>query len=425
MAFRAVHARWGQVLAHLPDLGCGRDWREVWRVRPRAPLRCDECSHPMYAKVSRNGMRFFAHAPGAPKCALAQESAEHHLLKLELAAAARDAGAHAELEVRGPDGAWRADVLASDPAGAWRVALEAQLSPITADDISARTARMLKDGVSSVWFSDRVRVPWFGVVPWARVRAAERGGLLVIEGLSWFANGHWEQGPPAVPAAEFLRWVFGDRVVAHQRRAAVRSPLAARHILWTPPRYAELEVAHLAELEAKERRKQEELQLRQEKDRIALEARRARQSQELLEKARQDEARAAQGDREAAVRALKARQDALRVPSARFVHQATGVYPFVPDHGSPQFAMGLPVYVGSSVYGVICPVASRVQAARKRLAGLVVFAASQHERQRISAQADPGQRIEVLDGHTAAVPSQRQPPGQGTLPLHTEQTAGG
>ncbi|MFB7398414.1 hypothetical protein [Streptomyces sp. NPDC056191] len=275
MAFRAVHARWGPVLAHLPDLGCGRDWPEVWRVRPRAPLRCDECNHPMHAIVSRNGMRFFAHAPGAPKCALAQESAEHHLLKLELAAAARDAGAHAELEVRGPDDVWRADVLASDPAGAWRVALEAQLSPITADDISARTARMLKDGVSSVWFSDRVRVPWFVVVPWARVRTAERGGLVVIEGLSRFPNGHWEQGPPAVPAAEFLRWVFGDRVVAHQRRAAGRSPLAARHILWTPPRYAELEVAHLAELEAKERRKQEELRLRQEKDRIALETRRA------------------------------------------------------------------------------------------------------------------------------------------------------
>ncbi|MFK0017106.1 hypothetical protein [Streptomyces sp. NPDC091027] len=81
----------------------------------------------MYAKVfSSSGLRFFAHAPGAPKCALAGESPVHHLLKLELAAAARQAGAYAELEVRGSDGAWWADVLASDPAGAWRAALEAQ-----------------------------------------------------------------------------------------------------------------------------------------------------------------------------------------------------------------------------------------------------------------------------------------------------------
>lgn len=92
MAIRAVHERWGAVLAHLPDLGCGRDWAEVWKVRPLAPLTCDECSHPMYAKVfSSSGLRFFAHAPGAPKCALAEESPAHHLLKLELAAAARQA----------------------------------------------------------------------------------------------------------------------------------------------------------------------------------------------------------------------------------------------------------------------------------------------------------------------------------------------
>jgi competence protein CoiA len=77
----------------------------------------------MHAKKAPTGLRFFAHTPGAPACALAQETIAHHLLKLELANAARDAGAHAELEVRGPDGAWRADVLASDPASGWRMAL--------------------------------------------------------------------------------------------------------------------------------------------------------------------------------------------------------------------------------------------------------------------------------------------------------------
>ena len=55
----------------------------------------------MYAKTSPGGLRFFAHAPGAPNCAAANKSGEHHLLKLELASAAR---ADAELEVWAQDG---------------------------------------------------------------------------------------------------------------------------------------------------------------------------------------------------------------------------------------------------------------------------------------------------------------------------------
>jgi hypothetical protein len=52
VAFRAVHAQWGTVFAHLPDLGRGQAWEAVWKVRPSAPLTCDECGHPMHAKVS-------------------------------------------------------------------------------------------------------------------------------------------------------------------------------------------------------------------------------------------------------------------------------------------------------------------------------------------------------------------------------------
>lgn len=70
-----------------------------------------------------------------------------------------------KLEICGPDDAWWADVLASDQAD-WKTALEAQLSPTTPDDIAARTERMLEDRVSSVWFSGRMRAPWFGAVPW-------------------------------------------------------------------------------------------------------------------------------------------------------------------------------------------------------------------------------------------------------------------
>ncbi|WND15965.1 competence protein CoiA family protein [Streptomyces violaceus] len=111
-------------------------------MKPSAPLTCDECGHTMYAKKSLAGLQFFAHAPGAPTRALALEWIAHHLLKLELATAARDAGAHAELQAPKPHGTWRADVLVTEPDGAWKTALEAQLAPITEADITARTERM-------------------------------------------------------------------------------------------------------------------------------------------------------------------------------------------------------------------------------------------------------------------------------------------
>ena len=250
MAFRAVHTEWGAVFAHLPDLGCGQAWKAVWKVRPPAPLICDECHHPMYAKVSRNGLRFFAHAAGAPNCALALETLAHHLFKLELANAARDAGAQAELEVRGPDGTWRADVLASDHGGTWRMALEAQLSPITADDISARTERMRADGVTSIWFGGRARPPWLGTVPSVRLTWQDDSPCLIIaEGLMRFDGRRWN----AVPATlvEFLGWVFTRRILPHRPSADFRSPLTPLAQVWTAQRYMRAETKHLADQEAR------------------------------------------------------------------------------------------------------------------------------------------------------------------------------
>lgn len=418
MAFRAVHAQWGTVFAHLPDLGCGRSWEAVWRVRPPAPITCDECRHPMHAKRSPSGLRFFAHAPGAPECALAGETLAHHLLKLELAAAARDAGAHAELEVRGPEGAWRADVLASDPAGAWRMALEAQLSAITADDIGTRTERMQADGVPSVWFSDRHRPPWFGQVPSVRVKAVDGGGLVAVEGLAKFSGGVWEVGPQ-VPLAEFLRWVFAGRVVPHRRRGPARSPLQARLSVWTAPQYAQQEAAHLEEEDRRKRLEQEEKRRLLDEERIRWEHLQEHRRREASERAE------AQSDHAAAIHALRERQAALEKPAFEFIRRETGVHPFVEDGGAAEFAMGVPVYVGMTPYGVICPVASRVAAIRDRLAALVVFVASERERRRIAAHAGPGQRIEVLNGGPAAVPPPRQPTGQDPLPLPDGEDASG
>ncbi|MDX2963319.1 hypothetical protein [Streptomyces acidiscabies] len=258
MAFRAVHAQWGTVFAHLPDLGCGRSWEAVWKSRPPAPITCDECHHPMHAKTSRTGLRFFAHAPGAPTCALGLESVAHHLLKLELATAARDAGAHAELEVPGPDGAWRADVLATDPAGTWSTALEAQLAPITGTDIAARTARMRTDGVASIWFSDRPRPPWLGTVPSVRLERPEGSTeLAAAEGLVKFTGRGWRAVP--APLTQFLGWAFTHRIVTHTPRVPLPYPHRPLVTVWTAPQYVTAEDVHLAEEERRRREREPQL----------------------------------------------------------------------------------------------------------------------------------------------------------------------
>ncbi|MDH6129365.1 competence protein CoiA [Kitasatospora sp. GP82] len=259
MAFRVVHAEWGTVFAHLPDLGCGQSWQAVWKAKPAPPLVCAECRHPMHAKVSYSGLRFFAHAPHPPNCeiALQGESEAHHLLKLELAGATRDAGGHAELEVRSPDGSWRADVLATDPSGTWRMALEAQLSPITGADITARTGRMLADGVTSCWFSDRPRPPWLGTVPSLRLTTTDVG-VLVAEGLVKFTGGGWEAAPQ-VPVADFLRWVFSGKVAPHAPRLHLRYPHRQLSQVWTAPQYVAAEDAHLVEARRREQEQEQQL----------------------------------------------------------------------------------------------------------------------------------------------------------------------
>lgn len=299
MGFRAVHAQWGTVFAHLPGLGCGRDWADVHRVRPPEPLTCDECQHGMHAKVSPTGLRFFAHDAGAPDCASAGESLAHHLLKLELAEAAREAGAHAEMELRGPEGTWRADVMASDPGGTWRVALEAQLSPITSDDIKARTERMRADSVASVWVSDRAAPSWLGAVPSVRLEHKD-GGLAVAEGLMKFTGRRWEPAPP-VPLAEFLWWVFAQRVVPHTRQAPSGYDMRPLETIWTAPRYVQQEVEYLVEMQRRARA-EEARRARAE------EARRARRLAEEAEMARL----ALQRQRELALRGSREAQQKAR-----------------------------------------------------------------------------------------------------------------
>lgn len=232
MSFTVVHPDRGRLDASLPGLGCGWQWEAVHRARPPAPLACPECGHGMHAKVSSRGLRFFAHAPGAPTCTLAEESMAHHLLKLELAQAARAAGWMAELEVSGPDGRWRADVLAST-ANRRRVALEAQLAGITAAEVRDRTMRMASYGVHSCWFSDRSRIPWLGAVPSVRL-ARQVDGLVAVEPMARFADAYWTP-EPSIPLTEFVGRLLTSRFVSHAPRAPQRHMARPATWLWAHP----------------------------------------------------------------------------------------------------------------------------------------------------------------------------------------------
>lgn len=138
------------------------------------------------------------------------------------------------------------------------MALEAQLSPVTAADITARTERMRADGVTSIWFSDRPRPPWLGVVPSARLARRDDGQLAVAEGLMKFSLGpfcglviagravklgSWEPVPASLP--QFLGWAFKDRIVPRKLRPGLEQPA----LFWTAPDYIQAEAEHSAELQ--------------------------------------------------------------------------------------------------------------------------------------------------------------------------------
>jgi hypothetical protein len=90
-------------------------------------------------------------ACGLQQVTLLNESWEHHMLKLEMAGAIRAAGWFAAPELPAEDGSWRADVMASSADGSQRMAWEAQLSPITVDDIVARTDRYAGEAIRVCW----------------------------------------------------------------------------------------------------------------------------------------------------------------------------------------------------------------------------------------------------------------------------------
>ncbi|MFJ1744104.1 competence protein CoiA family protein [Streptomyces microflavus] len=254
MGFTAVHPVWGRLDVSLNDLGCGRTWTEVHRVK-WLRLACPECGGRVFARASQHGVRHFYHQVRPPDCELANESLEHHLLKLELAVAARAAGWRAELEVSSEAGDWRADVLVFDGRRRPFMALEAQLSPMTPTEARMRTDRYTGDGVAVCWVSLQDR-PWTRTVPTLRAGAPAGGdggdsSWTVRHGLARYtwtprtlkAKATWEH--ITCPLGDALAWILQGKVHVH---TAVNGT-----VWWTAPAYEEraLERARMeAEAEA-------------------------------------------------------------------------------------------------------------------------------------------------------------------------------
>lgn len=247
MAFTALHPELGRLDATQNLLGRDLDWSLVYRAKPRVLLTCPECGHGVHAKHSPRKVRYFAHDSGRPEnCSLSNESMEHHLMKLEMATAIRAAGWHAELEVGAPDGSWRADVMASSPEGDKRMAWEAQLSPITVEDIQYRTARYEEADIRVCWVTDRRSVPWMGAVPSVRATAPEGdAGWNLDEGVAGFDSkaGRWVF--QTVDLTGFARWALLDLLIPYTalpryapRHQLLRGSTVSRggSLVWTSPK---------------------------------------------------------------------------------------------------------------------------------------------------------------------------------------------
>jgi competence protein CoiA len=203
----------------------------------------------VFARISPHRARHFYHQVRPRDCALANESPEHHLLKLELATAARAAGFRAELEVSSEARTWRADVLVLDGQDRPFMALEAQLSPMTAQDARMRTDRYAADCVAVCWVS-LVKRPWERGVPSLQVAPPRnrRDAWTVRHGMArytWAAPRTVRSKAAWTHISCFLedavRWILQGRVHAHTGPDGT--------VWWTAHSYVQLAVVR-AQLEA-------------------------------------------------------------------------------------------------------------------------------------------------------------------------------
>ncbi|MCX4428940.1 competence protein CoiA family protein [Streptomyces mirabilis] len=441
MPFTALHPDLGRLDATLPNLGGGLDWSQVHKVRPRIPLACPECAWSLHPKVSRYGVRFFCHDPGRPpSCELSNESWEHHMLKLEMATAIRAAGWYATLEVPAEDGSWRADVMASSVDGTHRMAWEAQLSPITLDDIAARTDRYLDEGIRVCWVSPHEQTPqWISTVPAVRVRTPEEREQLWIvdDGLAGFdlPAGRWVFRE--APLSQFVRWALHGQLVPalslprYRRAYRVvdgKQRRFRRSQWWTSLQSVgdqekhevmrQRQEAANAEREARQKEREEEAERRrravEEQERV----RRAEESRVHWEKVRrqwaEEDARLAQEQAEREEIQRQALETArawwgrlspqqrteLFTAVAEYAWRESNLRVEIPEKPTTpsEYAYGVPVYaLGKQrpLYGVVRPCPSLV-ASSPHVARLHAFARSSQEARELAAVMPEG-RVTDLD----------------------------
>lgn len=168
------------------------EWLAIHRQRPRPELACRACGASMHARVSKRGLRHFAHDKRQPTCPVEGESPEHHHLKSLVARLARDLGYRAELEVASAsdaEDAWRADVLVLTPSGR-RFAFEIQLSAMSMPEGRHRTERYASAGIATVWLSSR-HPGWMCQLPSVHISESGSEDPVADRGLARFDGQRW------------------------------------------------------------------------------------------------------------------------------------------------------------------------------------------------------------------------------------------
>lgn len=127
-------------------------WEEVVAVSRQAPGRLvmGYSGLPCYPRVSKLGLRHFAHRRGVDAPALTSpETPEHLLAKTLIVQAAARLGWQTGTEVPAEDGSWVADTLLTK--GERRIAIEVQWSRQSPDEYRRRQRRYEDAGIECIW----------------------------------------------------------------------------------------------------------------------------------------------------------------------------------------------------------------------------------------------------------------------------------
>jgi hypothetical protein len=366
------------------------DWAGVHRVTPRARLVCRFCETRMQAKVSKGGLRFFAHDRRTPECPSEGETPEHRRLKSAVANDLRAAGWSAEVEADG--GSWRADVLGTTPGGDRRVAFEVQLAAMTVDDGRYRTDRYADDGVETVWVTSKV-ASWFFEIPSLQVTGDATvldvsRGCLKRKGLR-----DWET-PEPFAFVKFAGALASGKLVVRALRswhhedlprgqsAKTRRRRFDDPVAWVKPADWDAEVVAQAKSDVEAEAEERESERRRERH-------------------------------ERRTRDLHERQQRLAPLVVEAVRKATGLGVFAGDprgqgnapKPSGDHAFGIPVFVKTKgvlrLCAVVCPIASQIEPwDRDRWKAVTVFVDSEAERVRLVNALHNEVRVQMLRSST-------------------------